>query len=93
MVRHYLLSEIKIPCRRKLKMRKPIFRGEYRGFIIRQEIGASGVLVRDPLHEWADCMNHRFRSISEAEDYIDFVIEQYHLSRPPKPSPGHWTRY
>jgi hypothetical protein len=63
-------------------MHRMVFQGNYRGFIIWQEIGKVGVFVRDPSNEWTRCSEQRFHSIKDAEQYIDFVIEYYHLNKP-----------
>jgi len=65
-------------------MHRMRFQGGYRGFLIWQEAGRVGVFVRDPSNEWTECNKERFRSIQQAEEYIDFVIEQYRLNKPGK---------
>jgi hypothetical protein len=67
-----------------LLMHRMIFKGDYRGFIIWQEAGNPGVFVRDPSNEWTQCNQERFSSIKQAEEYVDFVIEHYHLNKPGK---------
>jgi hypothetical protein len=69
-------------------MHRMVFKGDYRGFVIWQEAGTVGVFVRDPSRQWTQCDGDRFTSIKSAEEYIDFIIEQYRLERPAKPENG-----
>jgi hypothetical protein len=69
-------------------MHRMVFKGDYRGFVVWQEAGKTGVFVRDPSREWTRCDQERFTSIKQAEQYIDFVIERYDLKRPAKTETG-----